>query len=612
MQRIMLAFALASLLLLSLVLVPASVNAQDGGSEGEEQVYVVRSGDNLYNIALQFGVSVDAIVAANGIQNPSVIVEGQRLIIPAPGDEPTATPTTPAPTTEPPAEPTETATPTDTPTEEPGDGTEDGDVNFHVVKEGENLFQIAELYGITVLAIVAENNIADPNVVTVGQRLRIPPAGVTPTLATETTEPIETSTPDATTEPTESLTEETPTATAAIEETENPSPEPTETPAETATPEPTEPTAEPTATETPTAEPTEEATTEADTATPTPAVQTAEFGFGFGTEVIIPGLDASAVAQRVSELSVNWVKHPIDWSRYEPTQGNIEFDEIDFIVATLEETGADIMLSVVNSPDWARPGVEGIAPPTNYLDYANFVGALASRYGTRVAAYEIWDQPNVASNWNGKALTATEYIGLLNGAYLAIKAAQPEVVVVSAGLAPTGGGPGAVNDRDYLRALYAAGLAEVSDGVGAHPYGWANSPDSTCCETNPDITNFDDHPSFFFRETLQDYRQIMLEAGDGETFIWVTEFGWGSNENFPIQPPEGFSFIENVTLDEQAQYLERAFTLADELEYVGPMFAWNMNACQVVALDSFECFWSMLDPAGNPRPVFNTLANITK
>jgi polysaccharide biosynthesis protein PslG len=610
MQRLTLALTFVVVLLLGLILVPTAVNAQDGPEEEDQIVYVVRSGDNLYNIALQFGVSVDAIVAANNIQNPSIIVEGQRLIIPAPGQ---ATATTPPPTT-PTAEPTETETetPTPEPTEEPVETAmpDDEGVIFHVVQEGENLFRIAELYGTTVLAIVVENNITDPNVITVGQRLRIPTEGVTPTPTAETEDPTEEATetpteaPVATEEPTEQPTETVtpePTAEPTEEATEAPTEEPVET--ETVTPEPTE---EPT--EAPTEQP-----AETETATPEPVFSTVEYGFGFGIEVTIPGLDATTVAGRVEQAGVNWAKHQIDWGRYEPIEGQIQFDEIDFIVANLEETGANILLSVVGSPDWARPGVDGLAPPADYQDYANFVGALASRYGTRVAAYEIWDQPNVQSNWNGKAVSGQEYVTLLTAAYDAIKAAQPEVAVISAGLAPTGGAAGiAINDRDFLQAMYAAGLADVSDGVGAHPYGWANPPDSTCCENNPDITEFDDHPSFFFLETLQDYRAIMLDAGDGETFIWVTEFGWGSNENFPIDAPPGFSYIEDVSLDEQSQYLERSFTLADSLEYVGPMFAWNMNACQVVALDSFECFWSMLDPAGNPRPVFNALAGITQ
>ena len=76
------------------------------------QEYIVQSGDSLSKIAKMFGVTVAALVAENGIQDPDKIVEGQRLKIPAPttttsaggaapppGATTTAAPTTAAPTT---------------------------------------------------------------------------------------------------------------------------------------------------------------------------------------------------------------------------------------------------------------------------------------------------------------------------------------------------------------------------------------------------------------------------------------------------------------------------------------------------------------------------------
>lgn len=48
-----------------------------------EQVYIVRNGDTLSEIAARFGTSVQAIMQANPqIQNPNLIYAGQRLVIP--------------------------------------------------------------------------------------------------------------------------------------------------------------------------------------------------------------------------------------------------------------------------------------------------------------------------------------------------------------------------------------------------------------------------------------------------------------------------------------------------------------------------------------------------
>lgn len=46
------------------------------------RIHVVQPGDNLTRIAQQFGVSVDAIMEANGMANPHRIYPGQRLVIP--------------------------------------------------------------------------------------------------------------------------------------------------------------------------------------------------------------------------------------------------------------------------------------------------------------------------------------------------------------------------------------------------------------------------------------------------------------------------------------------------------------------------------------------------
>ena len=56
-------------------------------------VYVVQPGDTLGTIAQRFGVTVDVIMAANGITNPNLLSAGQSLVIPVPGSvPPTAAP----------------------------------------------------------------------------------------------------------------------------------------------------------------------------------------------------------------------------------------------------------------------------------------------------------------------------------------------------------------------------------------------------------------------------------------------------------------------------------------------------------------------------------------
>jgi len=60
------------------------------------QVHVVRPGENLYRIALRYGLSYRTLASANGIVNPNHIYVGQRLRIPG-GSSPSPQPPNPSP-----------------------------------------------------------------------------------------------------------------------------------------------------------------------------------------------------------------------------------------------------------------------------------------------------------------------------------------------------------------------------------------------------------------------------------------------------------------------------------------------------------------------------------
>jgi LysM repeat protein len=122
----------------------APVAAQDGESG---LIHEVAWGENLFRIALRYGVTVDSIVRANGLSGPDSIYAGQRLVIPGGSGDP-------GPAL-------------------PGVGTG----GTHVVGPGENLFRIGLLYGLTVDQMMAANNLSDPNAIYAGQTLVVP--GVT-------------------------------------------------------------------------------------------------------------------------------------------------------------------------------------------------------------------------------------------------------------------------------------------------------------------------------------------------------------------------------------------------------------------------------------------------
>lgn len=75
---------------LPIISVPGSDDTGTGGAGEEEatavpaQIYVVQLGDTLNSIARQFNTTVEAIIAANNIQDPDALLVGTTLTIPQP------------------------------------------------------------------------------------------------------------------------------------------------------------------------------------------------------------------------------------------------------------------------------------------------------------------------------------------------------------------------------------------------------------------------------------------------------------------------------------------------------------------------------------------------
>lgn len=332
-----------------------------------------------------------------------------------------------------------------------------------------------------------------------------------------------------------------------------------------------------------------------------------------GVVAFLVDQDAAPVTAAIRQLGVSWLKQVIEWRGFEPVKGEIDFTSLDTAIEAAHNQGLRILLTVSTAPDWARSSTSEDGPPDNYADYGVFVGALAQRYAGKVQAYEIWSEPNLRREWNSAVhpLGASSYLELLRVGYAAIKQADPAAIVVSAGLAPTGFNDSinALNDRDYLRDMYTSGLASASDAIGAHPKGWANPPDALCCIPPVGVETHYEHPSFYFLNTLNDYRQIMQDNGDSSTQIWVTDFGWGTSED--TAPPSSMHvFVSYTDLDEQAMYVPRGFELGQELGFVGPMFLDNLNGCQANQRAVDSCYYSLIGPDGAPRPVFAAVANL--
>ncbi len=122
-------------------------------TEVDHFIYTVQAEDTLSLIALKYNLPVAQIIVANTLTAPNLIFPGQQLILP--GIEPLQAPDK----IQPPPNALQ-FTPTATKT--------------HIVQPGETLFGIANLYGVSMGAIVLANQLANPDIIDAGQSLQIP------------------------------------------------------------------------------------------------------------------------------------------------------------------------------------------------------------------------------------------------------------------------------------------------------------------------------------------------------------------------------------------------------------------------------------------------------
>jgi hypothetical protein len=286
------------------------------------------------------------------------------------------------------------------------------------------------------------------------------------------------------------------------------------------------------------------------------------------------------------EAGFDTVVQVFAWREIEPTRGQFHWEVTDQIVSGAEYYGLDLVVRLDQHPAWVSDTQPPLnAPPDALGDYQHFVERVARRYRGRIRAYIIWNEPNLALEWGGERPDPAGYVELLRVGYQAVRAGDPEALVVAAGLAPTNGhGDRAVDERVFLRRMYQAGAASYFDVLGAHPYGYGLPPEAERTAND----------GLVFRR-LEELRAIMLEYGDGAKPVWITELGW-TVEAPPEQPEIA------VSLDQQAAYLTRTLEwVENEWPWVELLTVWNLS--QPEPGDPFGGY-SLIGPDGSPRPAY--------
>ncbi len=309
------------------------------------------------------------------------------------------------------------------------------------------------------------------------------------------------------------------------------------------------------------------------------------------------------IALLTVEMGFDAVVQVFPWRDFNPARGQYNWQVGDDMVRVASRYGLDLVIRLDMPPDWAvRSGDRSL--PFDVAAYADFVGAVATRYRGHVLGYIIWNEPNLSAEWSrsgeinaahwdtyeGRVADPADYVGVVGAAYARLRAADPGTLVVAGGLAPTNEiSERALDDREFLRGMYAAGIAGCFDVLAVHDYGYGLSPEDE--RGAHDGLNL---------ARLLDLRDIMLEHGDARP-IWITELGY-TVQSGP-QPA--------VSSELQALYLRGAFErVRREWPWVEMLAVWNLS--HGLPQQDEMSGYSLVEPDLTPRPAYWALRAMPK
>jgi hypothetical protein len=290
----------------------------------------------------------------------------------------------------------------------------------------------------------------------------------------------------------------------------------------------------------------------------------------------------------IVRLGVEW-PHFIVGSQRPPDPANpgsasYYFSSLDWAVRDIKARGLAVLLTVNHAPAWAEgPGRPANAQPgtwkPNPADLASFSQALAARYSggfdpdgsgpapplPAVEGLQVWNEPNqeffLSPAYEGTTpVSPAHYRLMLNASYQAVKAVNPQMLVVVGGTSPYGDPPGGpypsfgarVRPVQFWRellcvqtdgcpgpALFDIFAHHPIDNTGAGPLRSAPDPNDA---STPDLGR------------VVNVLRAAEQAGTtlpGSHPVWVTEFWWDSNPPNPVGAP----------LDVQAAWIEQSLYL---------------------------------------------------
>lgn len=269
-------------------------------------------------------------------------------------------------------------------------------------------------------------------------------------------------------------------------------------------------------------------------------------------------------AQRLHDSGANWAE-------IETSPGNYDFTKIDKLMAQAQAHGVDLLYTFVDVPQfhssnpadttcaYPQNGNGGCDPPTDLnsdgtgtnRSFKNFVTALASHVGSKIAYWEVWNEPDADRMWKG---TPQQLVRMAQDATCIIKGTGSGCTASATNAnaqmltpAPTGG-PNSVTQ--WMSTYLAAGGGQYADVISFH--GYVQCPDTNVCPLTPTPE--------VVTSTISNLRSMLSSNGQGQKPLFDSEGSWGSGDIVSFNNPDLRSaFVARYIVLQQSAGIERLY-----------------------------------------------------
>lgn len=231
----------------------------------------------------------------------------------------------------------------------------------------------------------------------------------------------------------------------------------------------------------------------------------------------------------------------VTWREIEPSPGRFTWGALDAAVRMAQQQGKKVLLVLGPVPRWASAnpqspdegwggGAPGPMTPEGRAAFDRYVNAVVARYGSRIWAYEAWNEANLQTFWAGSPAQMASMTKVVHDAVAAHGAGS---LVLSASATTRTAGSIYRFFPAYLDEL--AALGWPVDGFAVHAY-----PDAD--GTPSDVTDF-----------VAQFKAYLAIAGAPRLPVYDTELNYGLAGPGPAKPHR------DMTPDQAAGWLSRTF-----------------------------------------------------